>query len=83
MIISPTKILRTIPCIIFLLGIGTVLGQQADIKRELKRLNAKIDRERVRTDSLETQISILLPDLRNTLRATVDAKNRLIQLLFY
>ena len=76
MIISPTKILRTIPCIIFLLGIGTVLGQQADIKRELKRLNAKIDRERVRTDSLETQISILLPDLRNTLRATVDAKKQ-------
>tara|TARA_B100001123_G_C15218859_1_gene990387 strand:+ start:487 stop:1341 length:855 start_codon:yes stop_codon:yes gene_type:complete len=51
-------------------------GQQTDIKRELKRLNAKIDRERVRTDSLETQINILLPDLRNTLRATVDAKKQ-------
>ena len=49
---------------------------RADIKRELKRLNAKIDRERVRTDSLETQISILLPDLRNTLRATVEAKKQ-------
>ena len=51
-------------------------AQQADVKRELKRLNAKIDRERVRSDSLETQISILLPDLRNTLRATVDAKKQ-------
>ncbi|GIS71915.1 MAG: hypothetical protein CM1200mP10_14920 [Candidatus Neomarinimicrobiota bacterium] len=51
-------------------------AQQTDIKRELKRLNAKIDRERVRTDLLETQISILLPDLRNTLRATVDAKKQ-------
>ena len=58
------------------LFIDVSFAQQADIKRELKRLNAKIDRERVRTDSLETQISILLPDLRNTLIATVDAKKQ-------
>ena len=57
-------------------SIEIAYAQQSDIKRELKRLNAKIDRERVRTDSLETQISILLPDLRNTLRATVDAKKQ-------
>jgi len=76
MIISPTKIPRIILFIFLVLNIGTVQGQQADIKRELKRLNAKIDRERVRTDSLETQISILLPDLRNTLIATVDAKKQ-------
>ena len=59
-----------------ILCIDVSFAQQADIKRELKRLNAKIDRERVRSDSLETQISILLPDLRNTLRATVDAKKQ-------
>lgn len=76
MIISPTKIPRIILFIFLAQSIGTVQGQQADIKRELKRLNAKIDRERVRTDSLETQISILLPDLRNTLIATVDAKKQ-------
>ena len=76
MIISPTKIPRIILFIFLVLNIGTVQGQQADIKRELKRLNAKIDRERVRTDSLELQISILLPDLRNTLIATVDAKKQ-------
>ncbi len=76
MIISPTKIPWIILFIFLVLNIGTVQGQQADIKRELKRLNAKIDRERVRTDSLETQISILLPDLRNTLIATVDAKKQ-------
>ena len=57
-------------------SIDVSIAQQTDIKRELKRLNAKIDRERVRTDSLETQISILLPDLRNTLRATVEAKKQ-------
>ena len=76
MIISPTKIPWIILFIFLVLNIGTVQGQQADIKRELKRLNAKIDRERVRTDSLELQISILLPDLRNTLIATVDAKKQ-------
>ena len=74
----------TIYCVfLMILTIEVPFAQQTDIKRELKRLNAKIDRERVRTDSLETQISILLPDLRNTLRATVDAKNRLILLRFY
>ncbi len=76
MIISPTKFPWIILFIFLVLNIGTVQGQQADIKRELKRLNAKIDRERVRIDSLETQNSILLPDLRNTLIATVDAKKQ-------
>ena len=76
MIINPTKIPRIILFIFLVLCIGTAQAQQTDIKRELKRLNAKIDRERVRTDSLETQISILLPDLRNTLIATVDAKKQ-------
>ena len=74
MIISPTKIPRIILFIFLVLSTGTSQAQQTDIKRELKRLNAKIDRERVRIDSLETQNSILLPDLRNNLRATVDAK---------
>ena len=76
MIIYPTRIPRIILFIFLVLSIGTAQAQQTDIKRELKRLNAKIDRERVRIDSLETQNSILLPDLRNTLRATVDAKKQ-------
>ena len=76
MIIYPTKIPRIILFIFLVLSIGTAQAQQTDIKRELKRLNAKIDRERVRIDSLELQISILLPDLRNTLIATVDAKKQ-------
>ena len=76
MIIKPNKTPRIILFIFLVLSIGTAHAQQTDIKRELKRLNAKIDRERVRTDSLETQISILLPDLRNTLIATVDAKKQ-------
>lgn len=49
---------------------------QSDNARELKRLNAKIDREKVRTDSLETQIKILLPDLKNALQANLKAKQQ-------
>ena len=38
-----------------------LLGQNKDPKRELKRLNAKIDRVRVMVDSLELDNQILLP----------------------
>ena len=51
-------------------------AQSEDVDRQLRRINAKINREKVRTDSLEMQIRVLMPDLRNTLRATVDAKQQ-------
>ncbi len=57
-------------------GIFSSLNAQTDVERELRRLNAKIEREKVRTDSLETQIRILLPDLKNALKATVTAKKQ-------
>jgi hypothetical protein len=37
-------------------------AQDAATKREMKRLNAKIDRGNVRVDSLDTQIRLLLPE---------------------
>lgn len=52
------------------------IAQNGDLERQLRRVNAKINREKVRTDSLEMQIRVLMPDLRNTLRATVDAKQQ-------
>ena len=51
-------------------------GQDASTKRELKRLNAKIDRENVRVDSLDTQIRMLLPELQNALKANLKAKEQ-------
>lgn len=54
----------------------SVVFAQPDTSKELQRLNAKINREKVRVDSLETQIRILLPDLRSTLQATVAAKSQ-------
>jgi len=49
---------------------------QNESARANKRLNAKIDREIVRVDSLNTQIRILLPDLKNALEANLRAKQQ-------
>ncbi len=57
-------------------AMASTLMAQTNVERELRRLNAKIEREKVRTDSLETQIRILLPELKNALEATVYAKKQ-------
>lgn len=57
-------------------AMASTLMAQTNVERELRRLNAKIEREKVRTDSLETQIRILLPELKNALEATVQAKKQ-------
>jgi len=62
--------------IILLATFTIVSGQDATTKRELKRLNAKIDRENVRVDSLDTQIRMLLPELQNALKANLKAKEQ-------
>ena len=58
-----------------LLVLSTVLlGQNKDPKRELKRLNAKIDRVRVMVDSLELDNQILLPELMSAFKQAVKSK---------
>lgn len=49
---------------------------QTDVNRELKRLEARINREKVRIDSLESQIGILLPDLKEALKTTAEGKEQ-------
>ena len=49
-------------------------GQSKDSTRELKRLNAKIDRVRVMVDSLELDNQILLPELMSAFRQAVKSK---------
>ena len=49
-------------------------GQNKDPKRELKRLNAKIDRVRVMVDSLELDNQILLPELMSAFKQAVKSK---------
>ena len=49
-------------------------GQSKDSSRELKRLNAKIDRVRVMVDSLELDNQILLPELMSAFKQAVKSK---------
>lgn len=70
---SPTRIIQSILIMIVIMSFAFTQG---NVAKEFKRLNAKVNRERVRIDSLETEIRILLPDLRNTLHATVKAKQQ-------
>lgn len=51
-----------------------LIGQTKDPKRELKRLNAKIDRVRVMVDSLELDNQILLPELMSAFKQAVKSK---------
>ena len=53
-----------------------VLAQDSATKREMNRLNSKIDRENVRVDSLDAQIRMLLPELQNALKANLKAKEQ-------
>ncbi|MEA1882235.1 MAG: tetratricopeptide repeat protein [Candidatus Marinimicrobia bacterium] len=62
--------------LLILVSFSFVSGQDAATKRELKRVNAKIDRENVRVDSLDTQIRMLLPELQNALKANLKAKEQ-------
>ena len=50
-----------------------VVAQDSATKREINRLNAKINKENVRVDSLDAQIRLLLPELQNALKANLKA----------
>tara|TARA_Y100001980_G_C14534490_1_gene310878 strand:- start:52 stop:939 length:888 start_codon:yes stop_codon:yes gene_type:complete len=66
------RVLKLILISIFPLSI--IIGQSKDTSRELKRLNAKIDRVRVMVDSLELDNQILLPELMSAFRQAVKSK---------
>lgn len=66
------NIFQLIP--VFLITISASYGQTKDSSRELKRLNAKIDRVRVMVDSLELDNQILLPELMSAFKQAVKSK---------
>ena len=70
---NPIKLLSylIIP-VIFICSFAS--GQSKDPSRELKRLNAKIDRVRVMVDSLELDNQILLPELMSAFKQAVKSK---------
>ena len=55
---------------------SSLSGQGKDSSRELKRLNAKIDRVRVMVDSLELDNQILLPELMSAFKQAVKSKSQ-------
>lgn len=59
---------------IFVVIISISYSQSKDSSRELKRLNAKIDRVRVMVDSLELDNQILLPELMSAFKQAVKSK---------
>ena len=71
----PNRINHTITTIFILLVSPSVFFSQGkDSSRELKRLNAKIDRVRVMVDSLELDNQILLPELMSAFKQAVKSK---------
>ena len=71
----PNRINHTITIIFVLLVLPPVFFSQGkDSSRELKRLNAKIDRVRVMVDSLELDNQILLPELMSAFKQAVKSK---------
>ena len=63
-------------CIIFCLCSVQVYSQ-VNIEKELKRLNAKIDRANVRLDSLETKNGALIPELRTVIQNNTQSQTHL------
>ena len=57
-----------------LVSLSVSFSQGKDSSRELKRLNAKIDRVRVMVDSLELDNQILLPELMSAFKQAVKSK---------
>tara|TARA_A100001037_G_C15149499_1_gene638297 strand:+ start:3114 stop:3932 length:819 start_codon:yes stop_codon:yes gene_type:complete len=57
-----------------IIQISSFAFAQKDSERELRRLNAKIDRIRVQVDSLELDNQILLPELMSAFKQAVKSK---------
>ena len=70
---KPIMLFKIIRSITFILLISTSFGQKSN-DREMRRLNAKIDRVRVQVDSLETNNQILLPELMSAFKQAVKGK---------
>ena len=63
---------------IILLSLTLVFSSQifAQSDAQLKKMNDKVNKLNSRIDELETKLNILLPELQNTLKATVAAKEQ-------
>ena len=53
-----------------------VFSQSNSLAREIRNINDKISNQSIKTDSLDAQISLLLPELQNALEANLKAKEQ-------
>ena len=69
------KIFKYILILFFILLAESIFAQNSkNYDKELRRLNAKIDRVRVLVDSLEFNDRLLLPELMSAFRKSVSSK---------
>ena len=61
---------------LFLFMSNILTAQDNSTVRELRRLNSKIEKQGIQTDSLDAQIRLLLPELQNALSANLKAKEQ-------
>ena len=53
-----------------------IFPQSNSLSREIRNINDKIANQSIKTDSLDAQISLLLPELQNALKANLKAKEQ-------
>ena len=53
-----------------------IFSQSNSLAREIRNINDKITNQSIKTDSLDAQISLLLPELQNALKANLKAKEQ-------
>jgi len=73
---KPYKILYFFPLLVIFLTTGLNAQNSKNYDKELRRLNAKIDRVRVLVDSLEFNDRLLLPELMSAFRQAVSSKSQ-------
>jgi len=72
----PNRPTYLIPYLFYFLFCISIICGQNSAERELRRLNAKIDRIRVQVDSLELDNQILLPELMSAFKQAVKSKSQ-------
>ncbi len=70
------RIIYIIPLLLFLIESNIKAQSSKNYDKELRRLNAKIDRVRVLVDSLEFNDRLLLPELMSAFRQAVSSKSQ-------
>ena len=70
------RLLKFAAILVFLFSCSLLIAQESNVKREIRSLNSKINKQNSYIDSLDIQIRMLLPELQNALKANLKAKEQ-------